>query len=143
MSSAVENVCDAFLSLHRSEGFGLGLAESMFLGKPVVATDWSGNRDFMNRENSCPVNYRLIRLEQNIGSYGRGQIWADPDLEHAAELMARLVGDAAFHQRIGRRGQQTILERFSPEVVGALYRERVRAILADLGVGPSRAALVA
>ncbi len=83
----LESVCDVFISLHRSEGYGLGLAESMFLGKPVVATDWSGNRDFMNADNSCPVEYRLVRIERDIGPYSAGQIWAEPDVSHAASYL--------------------------------------------------------
>lgn len=79
--------CDGYLSLHRSEGFGLTMAEAMALGKPVVATGYSGNMDFMTAENSYPVRYRLVELERDCGPYRRGTYWAEPDLDHAAELM--------------------------------------------------------
>jgi glycosyltransferase involved in cell wall biosynthesis len=125
---SLEGFCDAFVSLHRSEGFGLGLAESMWLGKPVVGTSWSGNVDFMNADNSCPVDYRLVRLEQDYGPYPRGQEWADPDLDHAAWYLAKLVADAGWRQAIAARGRDTIRSQFSPEVVGAMYRRRLEEI---------------
>src|SRR5262249_11353094 len=80
----LENLCDAFVSLHRAEGFGLHLAEAMALGKPVVATDFSANAEFMTDANSFPVKYKVIEISEDHGPYQRGQVWADPDIEHAA-----------------------------------------------------------
>lgn len=59
----LQSVCDAYVSLHRSEGFGLGMAECMALGKPVIGTGYSGNSEFMNSENSCLVDYNLIPVK--------------------------------------------------------------------------------
>jgi glycosyltransferase involved in cell wall biosynthesis len=121
-------VCDAYLSLHRSEGFGLNIAEAMLLGKPVVATGWSGNADFMTAGNSCPVNYHLVRLEQDFGPYRQGHHWADPDLDHAAYYMRRLVDDDAFRREIGERASATIAAEYSFEAVGRRYRQRLAVI---------------
>ena len=129
----LEAACDCYVSLHRAEGFGLGLAESMFLGKPVIGTNWSANQDFMSAENSCPVHYRLAPLETDHGPYQKGQIWAEPDLDHAAYYMKRIVEDSAWRQRLRAQGQQTIRTRFSPAAVGSLYRSRLGAIAARLG----------
>ena len=95
--------CDGFVSLHRSEGFGLILAEAMYLGKPVVATGWSGNMDFMNGANSCPVGYELITLDRTSGYYHAGQQWADPDIDHAAHLMRRVFEDSAYRTQLSAR----------------------------------------
>lgn len=124
----LEAACDCFVSLHRSEGFGLGLAECMALGKPVVATGWSGNVDFTREDNSCVVRSRLIHLDRDHGPYRRGQIWADPDPEHAAHHMRRLVDDVAFRERIAEAGRQTVREEFSPEAVGRRYVQRLEAL---------------
>ena len=83
--------CDAYVSLHRSEGIGLTIAEAMGLGKPVIATGWSGNTDFMDVSNAFPVGYRLVELEENVGPYHAGEVWAEPSVEHAAELMRFVV----------------------------------------------------
>jgi len=124
----LENLCDCFVSLHRSEGFGLGLAESMFLGKPVIGTNWSANTDFMNHQNSCPVDYSLVKLQQSYGPYAAGQLWADPDEQHAARYMRRLVEDAEWRSRVAMAGQQTIKTHYSPNVVGEMYRKRFKYI---------------
>jgi len=76
--------CDSFVSLHRSEGFGKGMAEAMFFGKPVIATNYSGNLNFMNSSNSCLVNYNLISVKEGSYPYAQNQVWAEPDIEHAA-----------------------------------------------------------
>jgi glycosyltransferase involved in cell wall biosynthesis len=117
--------CDALVSLHRSEGFGLILAESMFLGKPVVATGWSGNMDFMNSANSCPVGYELVALDRAIQNYPAGQQWADPDIDHAAHLMRRVFEDSDYRTRIGERARVTIRSQFSPEAAGNRYHRRL------------------
>ena len=124
----LESVCDSYISLHRSEGFGLGLAESMYLGKPVIGTNWSGNVDFMDATNSCPVDYQLVRVAQDHGPYKRGQIWAEPDVDHAAWYMQKLVEDPTFRKRIALAGQATILRDFSPVAVGRQYAERLESI---------------
>jgi len=125
----LEMLCDSFVSLHRSEGFGLGLAESMYLGKPVIGTNWSGNVDFMNARNSCPVDFELITLDRDFGPYyKKGNTWADPDVEHAAWYMAKLVEDAPWRKYIALEGMKTIRSDFSPQRVGGMYRDRLRRI---------------
>jgi len=117
--------CDAFISLHRSEGFGLALAEAMFLGKPVVATNWSGNTDFMRPDNSFPVNFELTRLKQDFSVYRAGQTWADPDIDHAAWSLRQAVEDDPLRAKISRQAMRTIREEFSPDSVGRRIRARL------------------
>lgn len=124
----LESLCDCFLSLHRSEGFGLGPAEAMFLGKPVVATNWSGNTEFMRQDNSLPVNYQLVAIEEDVGVYEKGQLWADPDLDHASWLMRQLVEDGAMAERIGRAARQSIKTELSPTRIGNMILDRLRFI---------------
>lgn len=91
---------DAVISLHRSEGFGLVLAEALSLGKPVIATGWSGNLDFMTASLAEGlVRSRLVPTQDPTGRYG-GARWADPDLDHAAELIRKLVDDPDFYRRL-------------------------------------------
>lgn len=124
----LESACDCFVSLHRSEGFGFAVAESMYLGKPVISTDWSATAEFVNNVNGCPVRCRLITLDRNHGPYAKGQTWAEPDVDHAAERMRQLYGDRALAERLGAAARATIEERFSPAVIGARYRRRLEAI---------------
>ena len=105
--------CDVFIALHRSEGIGLGPLEAMALGKPVIATGWSGNMTYMDHCNSCVVRYRLIPAAGSIRFYtrqflGEEAVWADPDIEHAAAWMKRLAGDAQLRAAIGRRAAESI-----------------------------------
>ena len=124
----LESACDCFVSLHRSEGFGLAVAESMYLGKPVISTDWSATAEFVTRDNGCPVRCRLVTLDRSHGPYGEGQVWAEPDVDHAAEWMQKLCGDRALATRLGAAGRATMEERFSPAAIGARYRQRLEAI---------------
>ena len=125
---ALEAACDCFISLHRSEGFGLAVAECMYLGKPVIATGWSATSEFLNRENGFPVRYRLVELTENHGPYAKGSIWAEPDLDHAVELMRKVVSDPGLSARLGAAARRTIEERFSPAAIGGRYRRRLEAI---------------
>jgi glycosyltransferase involved in cell wall biosynthesis len=124
--------CDAIVSLHRSEGFGLVLAEAMYLGKPVIATGWSGNMDFMDATNSCPVGFDLTTLPRAHGGYPAGGQWAEPDIDHAATLMRQVVDDSDRRRVLGQRARRTILTRFSPEAAGRRYRRRLDVLSREL-----------
>jgi GT2 family glycosyltransferase/glycosyltransferase involved in cell wall biosynthesis len=123
----LQQACDCFVSLHRAEGFGLSVAEAMFLGKPVIATDWSATAEFVNAANGCPVNYRLVTLDRTHGPYPQGQTWADPDVDHAADWMRRMVADSALRERLGAQAAADIRQRFSPETIGRRYRRRLES----------------
>lgn len=119
---------DCFVSLHRSEGFGRGLAEAMYYEKPVIATAYSGNMDFMNKDNACLVDYAMIPLGENDYPYWQGQHWADPDLEQAAWYMRHLVEDSGRAKEIGRRAGLFIKTNHSSSVVGARQRKRLEKL---------------
>lgn len=120
--------CDCFVSLHRSEGFGRGLAEAMLMGKPVIATGYSGNLDFTNEENCCLVDYVLVPVGEDEYPHGAGQLWAEADVEMAAEFMRRLVEDPAFAAAKGSAGARYIRTFHSLEAVGARYRRRLEQL---------------
>ena len=120
------NSIDCYISLHRSEGFGLPLAEAMYLGKPVIATNWSGNIDFMNSTNSCPVNYRLINIGDDYGPYKAYQKWAEPDVEHAANYMKKIVKDEEWRKKLSSMGKESIRFHFSPGKIGNMYKKRLQ-----------------
>lgn len=108
--------CDAFVSLHRAEGLGLGLMEAMLLGKPVIATGWSGNMDFMDDACAGLVRYTFAPVVDTQAAYAPGQfarpqLWAEPDPLDAVQCMRGLVEDRAFAQRLGDAGRARALER--------------------------------
>ena len=117
------NLCDAYVSLHRSEGLGLGMAESMALGKPVIATNYSGNLEFMNNKNSCLVKFTKVNLQKHSYLYSDDQTWAEPDINQAALLIKKIKDDKAFREKIAKQAcvdmkrftlknqQQAILKR--------------------------------
>ena len=106
---------DVYLSFHRGEGLGLGMLESMRLGKPVIATGWSGNLSFMNSSNSALLRYRLIPVS---GSYnflrpemlGPDARWADPVLEDAVAWMRRLRHDPDLRETMGAKAKASVFE---------------------------------
>jgi glycosyltransferase involved in cell wall biosynthesis len=120
--------CDCFVSLHRSEGFGLPPAEAMSLGKPAILTNWSGNVDYMSGDNCIAIDYELVQLDRDYGPYKAGQHWAEPDLDQAAGWMKRLVAEPELAQTFGRKGQETITAQFSPPAVGKIIKARLEEI---------------
>ncbi|MGL6280810.1 MAG: methyltransferase domain-containing protein, partial [Microcoleaceae cyanobacterium] len=93
--------CDSYVSLHRCEGFGLTMAEAMFYGKPVIATGYSSNIEFMNVANSFLVKYDLVEIDGNYGPYKKGDIWADAKVDHCSELMQYVVNNYESAKKIG------------------------------------------
>jgi glycosyltransferase involved in cell wall biosynthesis len=127
------SICDAYVSLHRSEGFGLTLTEAMNMGKPVIATAYSGNMDFMTASNSFPVKYRLVEIEKNHGPYTKGCEWAEPDLDHAAELMRYVYLHRDHAAEVGKRAQQDVCSQLHPKTVGRMIRERLLKLNEEAG----------
>lgn len=123
------SLCDAFVSLHRSEGTGLTLLEAMRRGKPVVATGYSANEDFMHAENSLAVRYHLTEIDRDHGPYRRGNVWAEADVDHAAEQMLRLADDRALARRLGEQAQQDVARELSPTRVAGLLHERLVSLM--------------
>lgn len=119
---------NSYVSLHRSEGFGLGLAEAMYLGKPVIGTNWSSNIDFMNSTNSCLVRYSLINVGKDHGPYKAYQYWADPDVDHASDYMKRLVNDSDYYSSVASKGEAFIKKYYSPKAIGTLIQKRLEYI---------------
>jgi glycosyltransferase involved in cell wall biosynthesis len=131
--AALLDAADIVLSLHRAEGFGLVLAEAMQRGKPVVATGWSGNTDFLTAANSCPVAYRLVPARDPQGSYDYpDQHWAEPDIAEAARQLTALK-DTGLRRRLGAQAQRDARAVFAPEhyhatLCDSLCLPRVRSV---------------
>jgi len=127
--------CDCYVSLHRSEGFGLTLAEGLARGKPVIATGFGGNTDVMTDENSFLVDYTLAQVGKDGENYPPDGHWADPDLDHAAELMRRVYEDPDGARARAASGGPALLERLSLDRVGGIARARLERLA---GHGPPR-----
>jgi glycosyltransferase involved in cell wall biosynthesis len=119
---------DVFVSLHRSEGFGFGLAEAMLLGKPVIGTGYSGNTDFVTNETGYLVPYDLVPVGAGEYPDHHGQVWAEPDIGVAAEHMASIVDDPAAAELRALAGQAFIKTHHSLATVGKLMRDRLAAL---------------
>ena len=120
--------CDCYVSLHRSEGFGLTLAEAMAIGKPVIGTGYSGNVDFMNAENSYLVDYTIGRVGPDCEIYPPEGEWADPSIEHAAELMRRVVERPQEATALGAQAREDVVKELSPQATGAAMRRRLEEL---------------
>ena len=120
-------MCDCYVSLHRSEGFGLSLAEAMLLGKPVIATGYSGNLDFMNPDNSWLVDYQLVPVTPRGTIYQSGQ-WAQPSEEGAAQAMRFVFDDRTAARVRAERGARDVAQKLSPSTVGAKMKARLDVI---------------
>jgi glycosyltransferase involved in cell wall biosynthesis len=117
--------CDCYVSLHRSEGLGLTMGEAMYFGRPVIATGYSGNLDFMTEENSYLVPYELTEIGPDANPYPPDKEWADPDLERAAALMREVFEHPEEAAVRGRRAAEDIRRTHSPEAASHSVRERI------------------
>lgn len=119
--------CDAYVSLHRAEGFGYTMAEAMLAGRPVVATGYSGNLEFMDERNSFLVGYDLVPVPPGCDPYPAGTVWAEPHLDAAAALLRRVVDDPEGARQVGERARHDIGRFHSPEARAPLVAARLAA----------------
>jgi glycosyltransferase involved in cell wall biosynthesis len=127
-TAALMNDADCYVSLHRSEGLGLTMAEAMLLGKPVIATAYSGNMDFMKEDTALLVPWLRTKVGTDGEGYPANCEGAEPNLAKAAEYMRQVFDDPNFGESMGMRAQADLLSRFSPEVCGNRMKNRLQEI---------------
>ena len=125
---SLTDVCDAYVSLHRSEGLGLTMAEAMLMGKPVIATNYSGNVDFMTPSNSVLVPFELVKLGRQLPPYDADLMWAEPSIEHAAASMRRVVDEPAWARELGARAKASAEIELSVDAAARKVAQRLAEI---------------
>ena len=110
MNSSLIKICDAYVSLHRSEGLGLAMAEAMYYGKPVLATNYSGNLEFMNHSNSLLINCRKVNVNKNYMHDYDSSKWASPDIMHASACMENVFYDKVLREKIAIQAKKDLSE---------------------------------
>ena len=120
---------DVYISLHRAEGFGLGMAEALSLGRIVIGTNYSGGTDFLNEETGYPVPYILRPVLPHEYPNSVGQVWAEPDVAAAVDIMRNIAANPSEAYVRAAAGRTLICERYSLETVGRLMRERLIKLL--------------
>lgn len=126
--SALIACSDAYVSLHRSEGLGLGMAEAMALRKPVIATGYSGNLDFMSSKDARLVDFRLVDVAPGAYPHWQGQQWAEPDIRQAAHYMRALADDPAAAASLGAAAAQRIRRQYAPSACALAAIARLQSI---------------
>ncbi len=127
---ALMNRADCYVSLHRAEGLGLTLLESMSLGKPCIGTAYSGNMDFMTPENSWLIPFELVPVGLNRWPFDKSHLWADPDPGAASAAMREAFSDPAVLREKGRQARETVATRHSPAAVADVMRPLLTEALA-------------
>jgi glycosyltransferase involved in cell wall biosynthesis len=127
---ALYGACDCYVSLHRAEGFGRGMAEALQLGLHVICTGYSGNVDFCQPPYADLVKYRLVRVKNGQYPRASGQVWAEPNVRHAAQLMRQFYENTGSADMPRTKAKLKPMDGgiFAPEVVGARYKKRLKEI---------------
>jgi len=129
MSLSLLNTCDAFVSLHRSEGFGLNILEAMALSKPVIVTGYSGNMDFCSDVNSYLVDYKLRPVLESEYHYANGLQWAEPNIDSAAKMIEKVFYDEADVSRKIIKARNFIEENFLPQALVPKFKNYIESFL--------------
>ena len=129
INTALMRCCDCYVSLHRSEGFGLTMAEAMLLGKPVITTGYSGNMDFTTTATALLVDYELVPVQPGDYPFSHGEMWAEPNVQQACDYMLDLVKDSTFAKSLAEKGQELIRTSFSTTTMGDRYKKHLSSLL--------------
>jgi hypothetical protein len=120
--------CDVYVSLHRSEGLGIGLAEALQLGLDVIATDYGGNTDFCCGPLAHPIRYHLIPVQPGEYPFYQGMVWAEPDLDAASEVMRQVAMKRRLSPTTDQATVDSYRQRFSAAAVGAHFHQRLEEL---------------
>jgi glycosyltransferase involved in cell wall biosynthesis len=126
--SALRNLCDCYVSLHRSEGLGLTISEAMCLGKPVIATGYSGNMDFMTKDNSIPISWEYTFAGPNAFPYQADARWAEPNVNEASHAMRYVYFNQSEAKKLGNQAKKDMAEKFSLETCGHRMVEHLNTL---------------
>jgi glycosyltransferase involved in cell wall biosynthesis len=132
--SGIVSLCDAYVSLHRGEGFGLGMAEAMALGKPTIGTRYSGNLAFMDDQNSYLVDFELGTVPEGAGPYPAGSEWANPDVDHAARLMRFVYDYSEEAIKRGDQGRNDVLSKMTLDQASVFVKGRLDTIAKEISM---------
>ena len=124
----LRNITDLFLSLHRSEGFGLNLIENMNAGNLVIGTNYSGNTDFMNDNNSLLVDFEMVPVGKDQYPFGEGQFWAEPKISDAAEKIIWAYENKLKADKLSSNAQTYINENFSIDSISKSVKAQIDLI---------------
>ncbi len=127
-TSTLISVADCYVSLHRSEGLGLTVSEAMSHGVPVIATNYSGNTDFMNEQNSYLIPWQRVPVGEGAGGYDPDATWAEPDENAAIAAMKHVFANQHEARTRGAMGRENILGAFSERACGAIMKGRLEEI---------------
>lgn len=119
---------NAYVSLHRSEGFGMGLAEAMLMGKPTIATGYSGNLEFMNSQNSFLVPYQLRPLKEGEYPNWQNQFWAEPSISEASNILKIVFNNPDLRSAVGHKAKKDIELNHSAYAMGSAIKDRLQEI---------------
>ncbi len=136
-AASLTALSDCYISLHRAEAFGLAMAEAMWFGRPVIATGYSGNLDYMTSANSYLVDHQLVPVGAGHEPYAADGLWAQPDIDHAAKLMRHAFEDRDAAGAVGQTAAQDIRRTHGPVVAGEILERRLESIR---GTGRARRA---
>lgn len=125
---ALINACDVYLSLHRGEGLGLGMLEAMSMGKAVIGTNYGGNTEFMNSNNSCLVNYQMVSAkEYDVPPYKYVKEYAEPNISQAAAYLKELYENPEKRKEIGQKAQSFIETYYNPQT----FKQQILEIIKE------------
>jgi glycosyltransferase involved in cell wall biosynthesis len=120
--------CDAVASLHRSEALGLLVAEAMALAKPVIATDYSATTELVTPKTGYPVDYRLVPVQAGQYPFYEGQVWAEPDIDHAAWFMRRIFEDQEAAIKRAHAARRHLASKYGLDACAQRMRERLQCL---------------
>ncbi len=123
--------CDCYVSLHRSEGFGSGMAEALLFGRRVVGTNFSGNTDFLTEETGYPVEYDLVPVAPGDYSWSEGQVWAEPRHDSAVAALRAAYFDGPAADARAAAGAALIRSTYGVDAVGAAIAARIETLRAE------------
>ncbi|MFI0431366.1 glycosyltransferase family 4 protein [Mariniflexile sp. HMF6888] len=126
------NDCNCYVSMHHSEGFGLTLAEAMYLGKPTIATNYSGNTEFMNENNSFLVDYELGFIDNPDVNFCSKTLWANPMMQDAIKKFREVYENKALRHEKAMNAKLFVKDKLSFYSIGSIMKDRLDSLYLNL-----------